>query len=116
MAPQGKNTGRGLHGQVSGVQKMKFDVRCGCVAPRAAVGGVRAVQVANRPPAAPLTDLLFVLACCGPAVVGGARVMRVANTLQTTRLRYLRNSGVLLGTPPQSCFPFALSHTKLKLY
>ena len=44
---------------------MKFDVRCGCVAPRAAVGGVRAAQVANRPTADPLTDLLFVLACCG---------------------------------------------------
>ena len=63
---QGDISGRGLHGQVGDMQEMKFDVRCGSVAPRAAVGGVRAAQLANRPTAAPLTDLLMILVCCGP--------------------------------------------------
>ena len=67
VAPHGNNSGRGLHSQVSDIQEMEFDVRRGSVAPRAAVGGVRAAQVTNSPTADPLTDLLFILWCCGPA-------------------------------------------------
>ena len=63
---QGDISGRGLHGQVGDMQELKFDVWCGSVAPRAAVGGVRVAQLANRLVAAPLTDLLMILVCCGP--------------------------------------------------
>ena len=67
MAAWGDNSVRGPENQVGDFQEMMFDVRWGSVAPRAAVGGARAAQLANSPTADLLTDLLFVLACCGPA-------------------------------------------------
>ena len=66
MDARGDTGGHRLEKQVGGIQEMMFDVRWGSVAPRAAVGGVRAAQLANRPTAAPLTDLLMILVCCGP--------------------------------------------------
>ena len=57
MAARGDTSGRGLQGQVGGVQELMFDVRRDSVAPRAVVGGARAVQVANSPFVEPLTGM-----------------------------------------------------------